>query len=145
MVISTTVNRMWQIKGVFKVVFVTKICFFWWVGSFSHPVRFLIVFSRIPAGFEFITGQRLEFIRQVTPFWKLDFKGYKIKDKPKNLETRFIFLPLPAMRALSAILSVLTSDAFSLFTLIFVLLTLNLHIWTKNADLCKIFTRQLCI
>ena len=114
-------------------------------GSFSHPVRFHIVFTRTPAGFEFIAEQPLKFTRQVTPFRKLEFKGYKIKQKPKNLETRFIFLSLPAMTALSAVLSELTSDPFLLFTFIFVLLTLNLNIFTKNADLCEIFSKQLCI
>ena len=97
-------------------------------GSFSHPVRFHIVFTRTPAGFEFIAEQPLKFTRQVTPFRKLEFKGYKIKSKPKNLETRFIFLPLAAMTALSAIVSVVTSDAFLLFTMIFVLHTLNPYI-----------------
>ena len=114
-------------------------------GSFSHPVRFHIVFTRTPAGFEFIAEQPLKFTRQVTPFRKLEFKGYKIKQKPKIIETRFIFLSPPAMTALSAVLSELTSDPFLLFTFIFVLLTLNLNIFTKNADLCEIFSEQLCI
>ena len=81
-------------------------------GSFSHPVRFHIVFTRTPAGFEFIAEQPLKFTRQVTPFRKLEFKGYKIKQKLKNLKTWFILLSLPAMTALAAVLSELTSDPF---------------------------------
>ena len=111
-------------------------------GSFSHPVRFHIVFTRTPAGFEFIAEQPLKFTRQVTPFRKLEFKGYKINQKPKNFENRFIFLSLTAMTALSAVLSELTSDPFLLFTFIFALLTLNLNFFTENVDLLEIFTMQ---
>ena len=64
-------------------------------GSFSHPVRFHIVFTRTPAGFEFIAEQPLKFTRQVTPFRKLEFKGYKIKQNRKILKLGSSFFLCP--------------------------------------------------
>ena len=63
----------------------------------------------------------------------------------KLIEGIFVYPFLFVIIALLVVLPILTSDAFSLFTLFFVLFPLNTHISRNNAALHAIFTLQSCL
>ena len=63
----------------------------------------------------------------------------------KLIEGIFVYPFLFVIIALLVVLPILTSDAFSLFTLFFVLFPLNSHISRNNAALHAIFTQQSCL
>ena len=119
--------------------------FFVKIGSFFSPIGFSIGFNTPPAMFCFMTGRLLEFTSQVSSFWKLEIQGYKTMLESKLIEIIFVYPFLSVIIAFSVVLSILTSDTFSLFTLFFVLFASDLYIFRYNAALTLLLTQQSCL